>query len=282
VPSDKRARQRAQRQIKVAQQQQRAKRRKALRRIVGGVLVVGVVIGLVVLLSGSKTPAKKAATTTTVTTTTVAGPTTTTIPSVKTAIAPVCPPAGGSVKRYIAFTKAPPICISKIGVYDARVVTDVGAFVIQMPAAYSLTAVNNFIFLARYHFYDSTIFHRVIPGFAVQGGDPTGTGSGGPGYSWTGNTPNSSCAAKNDCYPLYSVAVANSGTPSSNGSQFFIVVGTQGEQLAPNYSLFGKVVSGTAVVQHIAADGNSVTADNGVPPKVVHHIVSITVTPVTT
>ena len=195
----------------------------------------------------------------------------------------MCPPAGGSTKRYIDFTKAPPICISKIGVYDARVVTDVGSFVIQMPAAYSLTAVNNFIFLARYHFYDSTIFHRVIPGFAVQGGDPTGTGAGGPGYSWTGNTPNAACAAKNDCYPLYSVAVANSGSPTSNGSQgFFIVVGASGEQLSPNYTLFGKVVRGPRSCSTSRPTATQCPRTTACRQRAVHHIVSITITPVTT
>jgi len=271
------------REIKVANEQRRAKRRRLLRRSIGGLVVVGVVVGLVVLLSGSKTPAKKKPATTTTTTTTVAPSTTTstTTPSVKTAIAPVCPPATGSSKRYIKFTKEPPTCISATGVYEATVLTDVGTFVIKMNAATSLAAVNNFVFLSRYHFYDSTIFHRVIPGFVVQGGDPTGTGTGGPGYSWTGNTPSSSCSATKSCYPTYSVAMANSGAPSSNESQFFIVVGNGGQQLSPNYSLFGQVASGTAVVNHIAADGNSVTADNGVPPKVVHHIIKITISQVT-
>ena len=75
-----------------------------------------------------------------------------------------------------------------------------------------LKAVNNFVFLARYHFFDGIVFQRVIPGFVVQGGDPTGTGSGGPGYSWTGNTPPTTCQAKKDCYTPYEVAYANSAT----------------------------------------------------------------------
>ncbi len=236
--------------------------------------MAAIVVGVIFLVSGNSTP-KKAATakTTTTTSSTVPGTPTTAVVS-HVAVAPVCPPATatGASKRVIAFTKAPPICVSADATYDATIVTDVGTFVVSMPVSASPAAVNNFVFLARYHFYDDVVFHRVIPGFVVQGGDPTGTGSGGPGYSFTGNEPAKSCGSK--CYPLGSVAMANSGTPSSDGSQFFIVVGPQGEALPPNYTLFGKVVSGMAVVQHIAAGGTP----QGVPPKVLHHIVKVTIT----
>ena len=226
---------------------------------------------LVVLLS-SHSNTKKAANTTTTTTTTLA-PTTT-----QAALEPTCPPAAGSATREIAFKKPPTMCISTSATYQATVKTDVGTFVMKMPAAASPAAVNNFVFLARYHFYDGTIFHRVIPGFVVQGGDPTGTGTGGPGYSFTGNTPKTTCQP--NCYALGAVAMANTGgSPSTDGSQFFVVVGSQGEQLPPDYTDFAQVTSGMAVVQKIAADGNSSPSANGVPPRVTHHIVSVTISP---
>ena len=233
-------------------------------------VVAGVVIALVFLLS-QHSPPKKAATSTTTTTTTATtiAPTSTT--TAVAAVAPTCPPAAGSSKRVTAFTKAPALCISPTAVFDATVKTDLGSFVITMQAAKSLLAVNNFVFLSRYRFYDSTIFHRVIPGFVVQGGDPTGTGTGGPGYQFTGNTPPAKCQP--NCYPLGSVALANSSSsPKTDGSQFFVTVGASGVQLPPEYTLLGQVTSGMAVVDKIAKDGTS-----GGTPTVTHRIVSVTV-----
>jgi cyclophilin family peptidyl-prolyl cis-trans isomerase len=160
-------------------------------------------------------------------------------------------------------------------VFDATVKTDVGTFVFRMDTATSPVAVNNFVFLARYHFYDGIIFHRVIPGFVVQGGDPTGTGAGGPGYSFTGNTPPASCTAKGDCYATGDVALANDKNPTSDGSQFFIVVPGGAGSLQDNYTLIGKVTSGMNVVNAIAADGSS----SGTPTKT-HHMISVTIQPV--
>lgn len=193
---------------------------------------------------------------------------TTTTAAGQKAAAPVCPPASGSKTRVIAFTKAPPMCINPAASYTAIVKTDVGTFDIALNAKAAPITVNNFVFLARYHFYDGVIFHRVIPGFVVQGGDPTGTGSGGPGYTIPDELP------KAGSYKLGSVAMANTGQPNTGGSQFFIVVGTQGEQLPPSYSLFGQVTSGMSVVQKIAADGG--TAPTGTP-KVVHKMISVTI-----
>jgi cyclophilin family peptidyl-prolyl cis-trans isomerase len=253
------------RELKVAEQQKRARRNRTLRRVIGALVVVGVVVGVVVLLTG-KTPKKHVAATTTTT-------------AKQTAVAPVCPPAtaAGAKKRVVAFTKAPPTCISATGVYDATVKTDVGTFVVRMPAASSLAAVNNFVFLSRYHFFDGTPFHRVIPGFVVQGGSPNGSGNGGPGYEFTGNTPPKTCTAKSDCYPVGGLAMANSSGPSTDGSQFFVVLPGGQTQLdsEPNYTLFGQVVSGMAVVERIGADGSS-----GGTPKVLHHIVKATITKV--
>ena len=110
--------------------------------------------------------------------------------------------------------------------------------------------VNNFVFLARYHYFDGVAFHRIIPGFVVQGGDPTETGTGGPGYRFEDELP------RPGRYEVGSLAMANAG-PDTNGSQFFIVSGPQGAGLPPQYSLFGKVVSGLEVLAAIEATGSS-------------------------
>jgi len=106
-------------------------------------------------------------------------------------------------------------------------------------------AAQNFVNLARAGFYDGTVFHRIIPGFVIQGGDPTGTGSGGPGYSF----PDEPFAGS---YTPGTVAMANAG-PNTNGSQFFIVVGAQAASLPHAYTIFGTVTSGLAVAQQIAS-----------------------------
>jgi cyclophilin family peptidyl-prolyl cis-trans isomerase len=108
--------------------------------------------------------------------------------------------------------------------------------------------VNSFVFLARYHYYDGVIFHRIIPGFVLQGGDPTGTGTGGPGYKFEDELP------APGRYQVGSLAMANAG-PNTNGSQFFIISGSDGVRLPPQYALFGAVVSGGDVVTKIDALG---------------------------
>jgi cyclophilin family peptidyl-prolyl cis-trans isomerase len=104
--------------------------------------------------------------------------------------------------------------------------------------------VNSFVVLARYHYYDGIVFHRIIPGFVLQGGDPEGTGRGGPGYQFEDELPSAGR------YELGSLAMANAG-PNTNGSQFFVISGPDGMRLPPQYSLFGKVVKGLDVVEAI-------------------------------
>jgi cyclophilin family peptidyl-prolyl cis-trans isomerase len=144
--------------------------------------------------------------------------------------------------------------------------TDVGTFNVALDAKAAPKTVNNFVFLAREHFYDGVTFHRVIPGFVVQGGDPQGNGSGGPGYKFADELP------KAGAYKVGSLAMANSG-PNTNGSQFFIITGSQGTQLPPNYSLFGNVNSGMDVVKNIEAGGSS----SGTPTTV-HKMTRVTIT----
>ena len=120
--------------------------------------------------------------------------------------------------------------------------------------------------LAQEGFYDGVVFHRVIPGFMAQGGDPSGDGSGGPGYEFDDELP------EQGDYEIGSVAMANAGA-NTNGSQFFIITGDAGVQLPPSYSLFGKVTQGMDAVEKIEADGS---ADDGAPAKV-HTIESVTI-----
>ncbi len=102
--------------------------------------------------------------------------------------------------------------------------------------------VNNFVTLARDGFYDNVKFHRVVPGFVIQGGDPTGTGRGGPGYQFKDEPVKRQ-------YRAGTVAMANAG-PNTNGSQFFICLEDQ-PNLPPNYTIFGDVTSGMDVVRNI-------------------------------
>ena len=173
--------------------------------------------------------------------------------------------------------QAPAMTIDTSKTYVATLVTDIGTFKMSLEPSESAAAVNSFVFLAQQHFFDCVTFHRVIPGFVIQGGDPTGTGTGGPGYQYTASGP---AAASNPTqqYPLGSVAMANSNqpattTPNTNGSQFFIVTGTQGEMLPPDYVLFGKITSGMNIVDKINHDGSK----SGVPPKITHRMLKVTI-----
>ena len=129
---------------------------------------------------------------------------------------------------------------------SATISTTKGDIVIEMFAESVPKAATNFTDLARKGFYDGVIFHRVVPGFVIQGGDPTGTGRGGPGYKFEDEPfPGD--------YVRGAVAMANAG-PNTNGSQFFICLEDLSGRLPRNYTLFGQVTSGMEVIDAIAAD----------------------------
>ena len=163
-------------------------------------------------------------------------------------MAPTCPAPDGSSPKTQRFDGPPPMCIDPARRYSAKVATTKGTIVISLDPLAAPKTVNNFVFLARYHFFDGVVFHRVIPGFVLQGGDPTGTVTGGPGYRFEDELP------KPGRYELGSLAMANAG-PNTNGSQFFVISGPSGSRLPPQYSLFGKVVNGMDVVSAIDATG---------------------------
>lgn len=156
-----------------------------------------------------------------------------------TSTAPAPQPSITSLKQ---FTKAENV-IDQTRTYQAALVTDLGDIIIQLNTQTTPITVNNFVFLAQQGFYNQTIFHRVINDFMIQGGDPKGNGTGGPGYqfndeSFTGE------------YVRGTVAMANSG-PNTNGSQFFII--HKDTPLPKNYVIFGQVIEGLETVDAIAA-----------------------------
>jgi cyclophilin family peptidyl-prolyl cis-trans isomerase len=151
------------------------------------------------------------------------------------------PPFDGSAPKRQKFSAPPEMGIDPDKRYTATMSTSMGDLVIALDAVKAPTTVNNFVFLALNHYYDGVIFHRIINGFVCQGGDPDGTGRGGPGYRFADELP------KAGQYEIGSLAMANAG-PDTNGSQFFLISGNNGAQLPPQYSLFGKVVKGLEIV----------------------------------
>ena len=262
--TEKRTRQKELRSTRLDQAKRDAAKAAQRRRFVRtGGLIGGVVVAVIAIAwissSGDETVA------TAKSTTTVAGASTTAAPSgaSTTAQAPAatlkgpgagatitgdtpCPKADGSSKRTTKFEKAPPTCIDANKTYIANFETTKGKFAVTLDAKKAPKTVNNFVVLARYHFFDGIPFHRIVPDFVIQGGDPSDnpTGNGDPGYSFADELP-----AKGE-YKIGSIAMANSG-PDTNGSQFFIVTGSQGVALPPSYSLFGQVSSGQDVVDAI-------------------------------
>ena len=154
---------------------------------------------------------------------------------------PECPEPDGSSPRQTTFDGPPPMCIDPSKRYTATMSTSMGDLVIALDTVAAPKTVNNFVFLSRWHYYDGVTFHRIIKGFVCQGGDPEGTGRGGPGYKFEDELP------KPGQYEIGSLAMANAG-PNTNGSQFFLISGPSGAGLPPQYSLFGKVVKGLEVV----------------------------------
>ena len=134
--------------------------------------------------------------------------------------------------------------INDDALYEATISTDRGDIVLELDPKLAPTTVNNFVALARQGFYDGTTFHRVVPGFVIQGGDPEGTGRGGPGYKFADEP------VKGE-YTFGAVAMANAG-PDTNGSQFFICIDDCTRKLQPAYNLFGYVTEGMDVAKSIA------------------------------
>jgi cyclophilin family peptidyl-prolyl cis-trans isomerase len=150
------------------------------------------------------------------------------------------PPLDGSAPTRQKFDEPHEMGIDTSKRYTATMDTSLGEIVIALDAVNAPLTVNNFVALAAQHYYDGVIFHRIINGFMCQGGDPTGTGRGGPGYKFADEPVKQR-------YQLGSVAMANAG-PNTNGSQFFLISGASGVGLPPQYNHFGQIVKGMDVL----------------------------------
>jgi len=170
------------------------------------------------------------------------------------------PPSNGNGKTYDA---SPELTLEEGVTYTATLATSCGDIVVELDAVDAPITTNNFVFLARDGFFDGLTFHRTVPGFVIQGGDPAGDGTGGPGYTFEDELPT-------DGYPQGAFAMANAG-PSTNGSQFFIVTGQA--DLANDFSRFGRVTQGLEVAQGIESLG-----DAGQQPSETVYITSVTIT----
>jgi peptidyl-prolyl cis-trans isomerase B (cyclophilin B) len=150
--------------------------------------------------------------------------------------------------------QAPTSQLDPAKTYRVKVETNCGDFTITLDQKSSPKTVSSFVYLADQGFFDNTIFHRIAPGFVIQGGDPTQSGTGGPGYTTVEAPP------AGTSYVRYTVAMAKTGAepPGAAGSQFFIVTAPDA-QLPPDYALLGKVTEGQEVVDRIGKLGDRAT-----------------------
>jgi cyclophilin family peptidyl-prolyl cis-trans isomerase len=281
VGTTKRERQKQGRQARIAQAQAAAAKRKRTR---GAVLLGGLVVLLVAatLVLGGLSGDDDEDVTAGSTSSTLAGSSTSageTPPTIAVTIPPAgasiegetpCPEADGSSERTTTFAQAPPTCIDPARTYTATVTTTHGEFTLELDDEAAPIAVNNFVALARYHYYDGVAFHRIIPQFMIQSGDAIGPspGQGGPGYAIDDELPTGE-----DAYPSGTLAMANSG-PNTSGSQFFVMA-TGSSGLSNDYTVFGRVIAGQEVVDAINQLGDAAT--NGTPTAEVN-IQTITIT----
>jgi cyclophilin family peptidyl-prolyl cis-trans isomerase len=154
--------------------------------------------------------------------------------------------------------------------YDVTIQTNCGAFTIRLAVKTSPATTASFVSLVQKGFFDGTVFHRIVPGFIIQGGDPTGTGGGGPGYETVDPPPASTR------YTLGVVAMAKTQTEArgTSGSQFFVVT-AQDAELPPDYAVLGKVTSGNAVVSRIGQLGDQTTEQPTETVEIEHATVAV-------
>lgn len=268
MPSaDKRARKKENARAAREEREAVLRRKKRTRSTITVGVVVAIFAGVIILLnvtgdSGKKKPVAAATSTSTPTTQALPAGCVRTVPPKNTAKTWKSPPA---------------MTIDTSKTYVATFSTSCGTFAATLDAKNSPKGVNNFVFLAKNHFYDGLKWHRVVKDFVIQGGDPKGDGSGGPGYSVTTELPK-------DGYPLGTLAWAKtSNAPNGDaGSQFFVVTGPNTSALSQKangsyqYGVFGKVTTGLANAQKIMSLAPATAGGDG-PPKVPMYIFKVTI-----
>lgn len=249
--SEKRERQKANRAARLAEQQKRVKRQRLFRnaRTVGivAVIVFGAAV-LFSLLSGSSDGDDT-------TTTTAAESTTTTTPEeapqatsyeLFASQPTACGADAPAAPTDLTYTEPEDQEIPEDATVTAVVSTSCGDLTFELDPAAAPETVNSFVFLARQGFFDGVASHRIVPGFVIQAGDPTATGTGGPGYTIPDELP-----AGDDPYPEGTLAMANNGSPGSGGSQFFITVDDISGRLTPTFTVFGRLIAGQETIDAI-------------------------------
>jgi peptidyl-prolyl cis-trans isomerase B (cyclophilin B) len=282
VGTEKRERQKANRQLKLEQiAKEQAKQQTKRRGLQIGMLIAGVV-GLVAIfyfLVGKDDSKDEAQSSTTVT-----APAGTTDPLATGASTPdasdpaaastfafgtaECAPGDGSAERTIDFTAAPALCIDAAKTYTASVETNKGTMTVALEDDAYPGAVNNFVNLARFHYYDDTKCHRIIEDFVVQCGRPGDeSAETKPGYTINEETPQRP-------YKIGDVVMAKTSAPNSTGGQFFIITGDNGVSLPQQYAIVGSIVEGLDVSEKMAA----AAAPDGQPPTEDIIITKVTIT----
>ena len=219
--------------------------------LASGALLIGVLVVAIIFINKASAPNPTAVTTTSPTASVSASASPSSSSSASPSAAPI-PYADCTTSTFgsplqplnppssvHAYSAAPAMTIDTSKLYEATITTPRGTMVICLQPALAPNTVNNFVTLARNHFYDGLTFHRVVASFVVQGGDPQGNGNGGPGYKFNDEPVRQS-------YVQGAVAMANSGA-NTNGSQFFICIADDTSKLQPLYNLFGKLVTGIDV-----------------------------------
>lgn len=250
MPSNSRQRQLA----KLAAKRQAERRHKQRQRVLAGVIagvvaLAGIGVAIVALTGGDDEPSSSGTPTT---------PPPTSSPSApvgNVACGGTAPEAASTVSKFNnKYPKPPKMTIDTSATYVATMKTSCGTITIELDAKEAPDTVNSLVFLAKQHYFDGIFFHRVVPGFVIQGGDPTGSGTGGPGYK-TVDDP-----GKGAKYPVGTLAMAKGATEpnGTSGSQFFIVTDASAQQaLAPGgvgqYAIVGMVTAGMDAVDKIAA-----------------------------
>src|SRR5437870_7031072 len=256
---------------KLAARRAAERRKKRRQRIIAATVAIvvaaaGIGYGLYVLVHSTTSKAKPSA----------SGATPTPTPSASASATPTIVACGGTVpaaaaKKKTLYKKAPAFTINKNKSYTATIETSCGTIVVKLDPKGAPNTVNSVVFLAQHHFYDGLIFHRIVPNFVIQGGDPKGDGSGGPGYSTVDAPPT---GAK---YTAGVVAMAKSQAEPAGtaGSQFFIVTGPDAG-LPAEYAIIGNVTKGQDVADKIDALPIQGGASDGPPTETVY-IVKITI-----